>query len=568
MLATAIVLLLLAPADAAPPCEGSSVRVEIPNPPKGKTAPPAVTITDAKGRVHEPAPQSSPLCFRGVPAGKATLKLSGDRWLTVEQPIEVKPGSTHDVTAVVTTKLVVNWWTPNNLAELAKARPACDDEAALNEPVAATLLICSNRDPEATFMPGQSKNCSATEPRMLSVDEPQGTLTFENVPRGKHILRFTAGGLPPLEKEVRVFENETTVEQVEARWATVYGKVTKGGKPVHAKVFETAVTDPESGAYIAAFTRLPGAQPMRVKPCDGSAMYFHVPEDAPKENAAFDIEIPNNRVVVEVVDAATGKPVEKAGVSYAAPIKGSERGAQFSMSAGKTDEKGRVTITTLLPKKTLRICAMHAEYDFACTDDFEIAETEEKQLRVALSKVVLRDGRVHAPGVSTIVWSGSAGETERVRTNAEGRFKYKKPHGVGEIVTVSTAAGFFAVPQPPLEEGQAFEIAVPAGPRRTFEVTLASTARDAAMFTIALGDLVVPHDGFSQHLIQREQQPALRPGSTTVVHDVIETGPISVIVAPLSFLRSTSSPRGWVFLPEARSLPRKALGDQTKLLFE
>lgn len=565
---TLLLLLALTAAGETPACEpaNTTVRVQIPNPPKGKTAPPVVTITDAAGRVHEPVAKDGLLCFRGVPAGAAKLKLTGDRWLTVEQPIEVKAGSSHTVTATVTTKLIVNWWTPNNLAALAKAKPECGQAKAQNDPVAATLLVCPNRDPDAVFLPGQSKNCTATAPRALSVEEPQGMLVFEQVPRGKHLIRFTAGGLPPIEREVRVFENESTEENVEARWVTVYGKVTKAGKGVHAMVFENAVTDPESGEYIAAFSRLPGAGTMRVVPCDGSQFYFYIPDEPPAENAAFDIEIPDNKMHVDVVDAATGEPVVKARVSYNMP-KGDDGGALFSTGAGLTDEKGRVTISPLLPKKKLKVCAGHAEYEHTCTDTFTIAASDEKQMRIALPKAVVREGRVLMPGTSEIYWSGPNGEIERTRTDEQGRFKYKRPHAAGEIISVISPAGFFVTIQPQLEDGKPLEIAVPQGRRRAFEVKLAPTASGDGFFTIALGDLVVPHEGFSQYLMRREQQHALRPGSTTIVRDVIETAPISVIFAPLSFVQ-TREFKGWTFRPEVRSLPRKVLGDATTVTFD
>lgn len=477
------------------------------------------------------------------------------------EPAASKPPQTP-----VKTKLIVNWWTPNNLAALAKPRAECGERKAQNDPIAATLLICPNRDPNAVFLPGQSKNCTATEPRSLSVDEPQGTLVFEQVPRGKHIIRFTAGGLPPIEREVRVFGDETTEEHVEARWATVYGKVTKGGKGVHAMVFENAVTDPESGEYIAAFSRLPGAGTMRVVPCDGSPFYFYLPDDAPVENAAFDIEIPDNRMHVDVVDAATGEPVVKARVSYNMP-KGDEGAAYFSTGAGHTNEKGRVTVSPLLPKKKLKICALHADYEHTCTETFTIGSSDEKQVRIALPKAVVREGRVLMPGTSEINWTGRNGETERTRTDEQGRFRYKRPHAAGEIISVLSPAGFFVTIQPQLEEDQPLEIAVPQGRRRSFEVKLAPTATGDGVFTIALGDLLVPHEGFSQHLMRAGQQPALRPGSTTIVRDVIETAPISVVFAPIDFLQRREH-KGWVFLPEVRSLPRKTLGDAASVTFD
>jgi hypothetical protein len=122
--------------------------------------------------------------------------------------------------------------------------------------------------------------------------------------------------------------------------------------------------------------------------------------------------------------------------------------------------------------------------------------------------------------------------------------------------------------QPRLESGEVFEIRLPNARLRSFEVHLDPASNDVeAFFTIALGDLVVPHDPFADHIFRTpDQQALLKPGWTTRVMNVFETAPISVIFAPRSFLESRLP--NWWMRPEARTLPRRALGEQSRVTFD
>lgn len=472
-----------------------------------------------------------------------------------------------DEKPAVKTKLVVNWWTPNDVAAIAQSLPECGGKAG-SESFAARLLTCPNNDPHMTVGPGHDRGCSESEARQLSIEDRAGALEFDDVPAGTHLVRFNAGAAPPVTQVIRVYGDEETAEEsVEVRWVTVFGKVTSAGKPVHAQVFETAVTDSDTGVYTAAFTRLPGTEPAPVKPCDGKPAYWFVPEAAPVENSAFDIEIPSNRLHVDVVDGETGKPIPDVRVRYAAPKEEGSDSALFIMTGGTSDEKGRVSMGPLLTTRKLKVCARHESYEHACTDEFTIKATEEKKLRLVLSKATVAEGRVLTPGKSQITWHDRNGVSEMVMTDEEGGFKIKRPHGAGEIVTVSTDAGFFAFVEPERNEDEPYEIAVPRGRRRTFEVSLARTSVDElGFFTIMLGELIVPHHGFGEHIARRGGQAVLKPGWTTKVFDVIETVPIAVIYAPKAFLLTRM--QTWTSLPETRALPRRALGDGGRVVFD
>jgi hypothetical protein len=460
--------------------------------------------------------------------------------------------------------VTVNWWTPNDIGAIVKSAEDCGKQKTAAT-FTATLMICPERDPHARVMPGMSRRCTSKQTRELSIDDRSGVLSFTEVPVGLHMLLFKAGSLQPVQVPLRVYGGQQDAQQVEVKWLTVFGTVTRGGRPVHARVFNSVATDPATGRYTAALTRLPGADPMMVAPCDGSREYWFIPERAPAENAAFDIELPANRLEVEFVDAVSGQPVKGVPANYAAVRSDRADAAHFNMSAGRSDANGRLIIEPLVPNRPVRICARAEEYESVCSEPFTIKPNESKSLRIALTKAVVREGRVLTPGRSRVIWHNLTGMTEMVNTDEEGRFKYKRPHAEGEIVTVFSNAGFYAFVQPRIEDGQLFDITLPNVRRRTFEVAMPRSSREQfGFFTIALGDLIVPDFGFSQYLMERRQQPALQPGWSTVVSDVFETGPISIIYV------SGASAKGsdWAVRPEARSLPRRALGENGRVSIE
>ena len=75
-----------------------------------------------------------------------------------------------------------------------------------------------------------------------------------------------------LQKEVRVAADKPNDVEFEIRYATFFGRVTRGGKPLHVRLFETA-TDPDTGDYTAALPALPKAGAVvTLVPCDGGCM--------------------------------------------------------------------------------------------------------------------------------------------------------------------------------------------------------------------------------------------------------------------------------------------------------
>ena len=344
---------------------------------------------------------------------------------------------------------------------------------------------------------------------------------------------------------------------------------------MHARVFGT-VTNPETGGYTAVMSSLPGhGSPFSVQFCDGSSLYRFVPDGPPPENGEFNIEIPENRIAVEVVDKATNLPVEGATVTLAALVPKEDASAHYAGPAGRTDENGRFVLEPILRNRELAICARHQEYESECADRFTMKDTREKSVRLALQKANVRRGRIASgqPTYGQLIWFSFDGRIAEMvgEFNSEGDFTYKKPHAEGEIVVlISADQPLYAFRHPPLRDQQLFEIAIPNAPRRTFSVTLSpNTREDRGFLALQIGDVIVPSNALGWHLMRRRIQSLLLPGATLNIPDVLETGPISVILVPLDVWRNYEGTRiEMPLIPEFGSFPRQRLDSSNTITFQ
>lgn len=556
--------------------------------PEGVGDAPAVSIADAKGRRHtaavplaknDLAPGETLLFFREVPAGALTASLTGTRWKSIEAKL---PATTTNIVVLekplearATSKLTLSWWTPNDLTKLAATQRTC--ETAEEKPAAftANLLWCGDRarDLNAYISP---RDCTSVAQRELPQDAMRGEVTFEDVAAGVHFVEVGYPKLPSLRKRVEVSARETTNVDLELRYFTFFGRVTRKGEPVEAELFGT-LSDRETGRFDAVLARNPGVYAFSVRTCDGKLDTNLVPEEAPVENAAFDVELPHNRVVIDVVDAKKGTPVPDAVISLAAMQEdpADPDRAWFAGGRGKTDANGRYVIEPVLSNKTVKVCAVSADHEGLCAEPFKMEKTPEKQLRLALVPVVKRYGRVitNTPiEYGQLVWFSRAGQiTEMVREfQPDGRFTYKNQHAEGEILAFTEAKQpLYVMAHPRLQDGDELLVRMPNAPRRTFTVTLSEdTDEEGAFVALRIGELVVPVNMLSWHLARRGLQPSLKPGASMTVADVLATGPIRVILVPFSMAMRYMSPRIELpLVPEIGTFPQQDLGEKTAVVF-
>ena len=507
------------------------------------------------------------LFFRDVPQSGSKLVLSGKRWKTVEVAIAAKDKylMLDPLTATQTSKLEVSWWAPVDPAKLATKQSECKatdkdmpmffDKRSTEPNFVAILQACPT-----------SQACKEYARRELPQDALRGSFAFEDVPAGNYEIEFHYPNLPPYWQKFDVTSEETTVLDIPLQYIAFYGKVTRGARPVHAFVYG-AVTNPDTGEYNAVVTVLsPKANTVEVVACDGGWVYDFVPDDPPKENAAFDIDVPENRIVVEAHDRDTGAPIAHASVTFSSP----RRFAKIE----QTDDEGKLTISPVLKNLMLHVCGNHPDYSESCAPDFKMEDTTDKTVRLDLAKVHIHQGRVEggAGTMAQIVWFSPQTSmlTELIRGFKEdGSFTYKNDHAAGEIVVLTAAdRPLYAFVQPPLDADAVFEIARPSAPVRTFTVTLADTAKEYAWPALMIGNVIVPQNAVMWHLSPRlHSVRPLFPGNSVVISDVLETGPIKVLLVPQSAFARYVQGVQLPLVPDFAAFPRQDLGNADTVIF-
>ena len=515
---------------------------------EGKGEPPQVELGGATQRA-----EASLLFFRDVPPGFQMIRLSGDRWKRAEGLVPARRGEVVVAPVLVARAgrtLRVHWWLRSDLPK----NQDCEGKPAKTSRFELALLDCQMR-------------CTVIDTQTLPENAAKGVLEFPNVAAGPYALRVGS-----LQKDIKVGDSSDI--DFEIRYATFFGRVTKGGKPLHVRLFDTA-TDPDTGEYAAALPALPkSGAPVTLVPCDGGGAIRVVPDDAPADNARFDIDVPDNRVVIHVTDAESRAPVEKAFVSMAALENGHDQAAHFAGPAGLTDADGRLVIESAVANKRLHICAWRSDYENACSDRFQLGGETEKTVELALSRSAARHGRVVLAGpqqVASVAWYTPDGRTtETAQVRDDGTFVYQRAHAPGEIVTyVAVNQPLIVMRQPHVADDEVLEIRPPFGARvRTFQVALSSAAHEGASLAIAMGDIIVPADALRLHMGRRGMQAAVSPGWTTTVPDIVESAPIRVILVPMGFMASHDV-RGVdiAMTPEANALPQQVLGERARVEF-
>jgi len=560
--------------------------------PKGKFAAPELTATDASGRLTPtiarlaPIRDSVELTFaRNLPVGSVTIELHGERWKTATAHVDLPAKSNvfvveSPITTSATSRVIVHWWTPTDFRSLVQTPQPCAEkdpnETDVSTTFAAAVMRCPGQKPGMPINSVRRAECVSVTEQTLSLNRREGIVEFADVPAGLYFLRFTVPALPTIYKSIDVPEDESFRSDAELRYATFFGKIKRDGKPAHARFFGT-VSNPDTGEYVAVLTAMPRSGiPTPVLACDGSWYYMAVFDVGPTENAAFDIDVPKNRIEVHVVDETTGAAIEKAAVTLGAATPGSSYSADFSGDAGQTDASGELVIEPVVDNRMLLVCASDSSHESKCADRFTMKDTPEKTVLLSLPRIVKHQGRLVNAGpvtLGSLKWFTNDGRmTEVVSTFAgDGTFTYQRRHNEGEIVVLTTpSTPLYAFLQPRLDVDEPFLIEIPTARRRTFSVTLSPDSKEKVAFVaLSIGGVVVPVNALGNHMHSRHLQSALLPGWTATIPDVLETGPITVILVPGSFMEQfpPESQIQLPLVPSVGSLPRQQLGERDTVTF-
>jgi hypothetical protein len=507
------------------------------------------------------------LLFSNVPSGKATVRLGGELWQHATMPIEIASPLFVAPTPVITqpaSALSVKWSAPtlpvpkslsSCLAE--SARPAPPKEA---HPL-VRLYACEGLQPTIDPSSVDTKACRAIA-APAALNERSKSASFEGVPPGDYLLGIKEPEFPAKRAIVSLRLAERAESVLTINDFRVYGKVTRGGTAVHARlqfINGTAFTD-DAGQYEAYLPSSPRNLPIRIFDClDGHPVYTEIPTAPLRPNEPHDVEIPHNHIQIGVVDKTNALPIHDAAIEVGALID-SQGNGEFLSGGSTTDDKGSTAFDNAPPDRDLIVCATAKTYRRGCSAPFKVGTAESSSVTVELIRAGLQ-GRILAPAKfapwSSIFFTAPTGiVTESVKIGEDGTFEYSKTHLAPEHVVIASNFPLFASTLG-TEDSKPIEISVPQLPPSQIAVGIGPSRSQAdAVIGVWLGPLYVPIDALSLHQDGRRQLSEIYGRGPLVIKDIVSPLGITVALGPRP--QDLSSPIDVFTLPDASKYERKA----------
>ena len=223
--------------------------------------------------------------------------------------------------------------------------------------------------------------------RTLTLPEEQaGTVSWPTPVGSVAWVELRRAGVSLLQR-LDLQTDKQTMGTIHLTATRLNGRVMLGGTPLVALVNcgSMAVISSEStGAYRCWTRKTARSVTFVVEPCDGSAPYTHVAASTGTDQE-IDIDIPENLLTVDVTDAKTGEPIEKASVtlwhgSPALPGEGDP------VRLGETGADGRIARRRLQAEGRLSLCAERDGYERQCRANFTIEKDERTSSSIALAR--------------------------------------------------------------------------------------------------------------------------------------------------------------------------------------
>lgn len=507
--------------------------------------------------------------FRDAPSEKALVHLTGKGW--ADDEVVLEHGRTaRPLRAAPVSTITVRWSAPTSTSTTSSSCGAAVRRTSVDPP-AITFARCGS-----IAEAGDVKSrCTAVRTIPLDRTATSGEIEVKGLESGAYRVQLAYRDLPSTLATLE-FDATDSVVDLNSRPDRFFGRVTKEGKPYHAfiAIGEGAVSDPDTGEYVAFSSPTPKADPAAerrfftdpnpivVRGCDAAEETLFVPDTAPIPNSHFDIDLTPASIDASVLDAGSGAAIEGAAVTFSVMRRDDLDVTLFEGSAPNADANGKSRIAGLPQKRRIVVCASQEHYARGCAQPLML-DGSSSNVTVSLTRSDARHGSVrNAPAAGgRVVWVTPAGEISESSTiSADGSFTYARPHEAGElVVVVSPAAPLLVIRHPPLALEDSFDINYGGVPVRDFRVVLPSTAREAKGFLgLSIGDAVVPLPIFSEHLAYRGSRPVFLAPRTIEVPQIAVTAPVTFLFAPISWAEANSGGRGvdFFYLPAARALAR------------
>jgi hypothetical protein len=288
-----------------------------------------------------------------------------------------------------------------------------------------------------------------------------------------------------------------------------------------------------------------------------------------RRRTRFDIDIPLNELTITVIDTFTHEPLPGATVridilSLSVPKRPVM--SRTVTTGDAEDGAGRVVLTSI-PERDIVLQVSLAGYEKQRLKPFSLTKSEKKEIEVQLVPLRGISGKIVSQrpfDSAVVVWfSPSGSETERADVAADGTFIYAGSHEPTEtMAVVSLSHPLWVLRSPPVARRETMTIRFPdTAPTREFDVwTTDSNPRYSRHIGLVIGGVRVPQPVLRQHLTLRRMPTTLRGGGQLHFRDILETGPIDVLLGPMT--EEVSSRAGGMdlfALPQFSEVPRLRL---------
>jgi hypothetical protein len=506
--------------------------------------------------------ERSLLIVRPAKGGPLRVRVDGPRWKATELRVDAVAGqvtvSGEPLWGVPAGELDLYWDSTPKAAAVRHENPACSGTV---QPATVRLSKCAAGD--------------CTLVREVQAAQASGSLNYPSLDPGEYEVELAFPPLPVKRTRVTIpaTEQRDLREQLDA--PTVQGRITRGGSPVSAAtvhVLGTVVAVSElDGSYALPVDGELGIVAVGIEACDASFSFTTATAVPIRAGSTFDIEIPDNRLEVTVVDARTQKPLAGAVVSLAAEHSAAPDASIFSVDA-KADANGIAAFDSVTTTFPAFACAELRDYEQQCTASERVPLSGVKRYRIALqsrsrSGQIVVDGRLAA---GQVFWVGAEGRVREAIHNVapdDGTFRFSYSPVPGDYLVVTSQSHPLFVYAP-----ESFDTIVVRIPPAMAPITVAVSPgypREAVTPTVAIGGRLVPAEAFAQYATWRGLSQ-LQRGGTYQFRDIVADGPLTILLGPIHRERPLDlSPDADIFaLPQFSGLvDRRNVGPDGRVRF-
>ena len=522
---------------------------------------------------------------RGVSAGEVELRLEGRGWLPHTRRVRIADRTItmadQPLLARGAASLLVSWNSADDLPALDRSLGACDINTAEATEIEVSVAACAKPEP-----PGKSVDpvsCKVIRQESFLPQIPHGSFAVDHLPPGHYRAEMRFGKLPPIGviDEVEPFQQQPVF--VRAAYDTFYGSLTHGGEPLDEDT-TLAFADGglgfaprETGEYVAVAQEMHGGldEDLRIDivTCDQRLRTFVLTDQPIRPNTRYDIDIPENEIVVNVTDTFTRLPLRAATLRYIVMSGRTRRPVVTQNLDGKGESQ---FILEAVPERQILLSVKHAGYQEYRVPPFTMGKSEKKTIDVQLVPLRGTSGRIISsrPFESgTVLWLSPTGAlTERAELAPDGTFIHANTHTPDEtMAVVSLSHPLWVLRMPAVDRRESLEMRFPHNvPARSFDVSLKGPDRGVGTYIgLVIGGVLVPQAALRAHQTLRDLPADARFNRPMPIRDIAETGPIDVLLGPaVNDVATRGRPFDPFLIPQTGETPRQRLtAGMTEVVF-